>query len=261
MSGLLHHTSTGKGKTIVFIHGFCESTEIWTSYAKHFEDSYNVVCIDLPGHGKSAGLGDKTTIDLMADLVHKTLTHLELDKPVIIGHSLGGYVTVAFAEKFPEALAGFCFFHSSAFEDTPETKEKRIKTAEYVKNHGVDSFSIPFVPGLFFQKRREELKTSIDFATEIARKMTTENIVNTIYAMRDRKERIEFLKETALPVAFIVGKEDTAVTIDKSLAQCHLPKQSSVLFLGQTAHMGMFEREKETVLFLKGFINQAFGGK
>ncbi len=197
----------------------------------------------------------------MASLVHKTLDHLKIEKPVIIGHSLGGYVTVAFAEMFPSSLSGFCFFHSSAFEDTPESKEKRIKTAEYVKNHGVDSFSIPFVPGLFFQKRREELKASIDFATEIARKMTVDNIVNTIYAMRDRKERIEFLKETSLPVAFIIGKEDTAVTIDKSLAQCHLPNRSSVLFLGQTAHMGMFEREIETALFLKGFINQSFGLK
>ncbi len=258
MDNLLNFTSSGKGKTIVFLHGFCESSEIWEPFVQPFTKDYHIVCIDLSGHGKSIGLGTSTTIEGMAELVNKTIVSVTSDKFILVGHSLGGYVTIAYAEKFPETLAGFCFFHSSAYSDAPDKKENRNKTAEYVKKHGVEAFSNPFVPGLFFGRRKEELNESISFATKIALKMKAENIVNTILAMRDRKERINVLEETILPVAFIVGKDDTAVPFEKSLAQCHLPKQSSVLFLAQTGHMGMFERKIECTLFLKGFFDQVF---
>lgn len=259
MENLLNFTSHGKGKTIVFLHGFCESTEIWDHFIQSFIKEYHVVCIDLPGHGKSAGLGENTTIDSITNLVNKTILSITSDKVILVGHSLGGYVTIAYADKFSTHLAGFCFFHSSAYEDSQEKKENRNKTAEYVEKHGVEAFSNPFVPGLFYGPRKEELKESIIYATKIALKMKSENIVNTILAMRDRKERTKVLEQTNLPVAFIVGKDDTAVPLEKSLAQCHLPKQSTVLFLAKTGHMGMFERKIECSLFLKGFFGQVFG--
>ncbi|MBC7387742.1 MAG: alpha/beta hydrolase [Opitutaceae bacterium] len=259
MGNLLNFTSKGKGKIVVFLHGFCESVEIWDHFVNSFTEEFQVVCIDLPGHGKSEALGENTYIENIADLVNETMLSITPDKFILVGHSLGGYVTLAYAEKYFQNLAGFCLFHSSAYEDAPDKKENRNKTAEYVKKHGVEAFSNPFVPALFYRGRKEELKDSIIYATKIALKMKSENIVNTIYAMRDRKDRITVLQETNLPVAFIVGKEDTGVPLEKSLAQCYLPQQSSVLFLAETGHMGMFERQIECSLFLKGFFGQVFG--
>jgi pimeloyl-ACP methyl ester carboxylesterase len=252
---MLHYTVQGKGKPVVFIHGFCETSEIWARFTPFFTPHFQVICVDLPGFGKSEGLGYETSMERMAFLLKETLDTANIEKPVLIGHSLGGYVALAYAEMFPESLAGFCLFHSTAFEDAPEKKENRNKTIEYVEKYGVDAFCNPFVPGLFFHKRRESLKPEIEETLVIARQTSLDSIVNTTKAMRDRKERIEVLENSTVPVAFIVGKDDTAVTFDKSLAQCHLPKQSQTLFLSETGHMGMFERPEECAKFLKGFIH------
>lgn len=251
---MLNYTREGQGKTIVFLHGFCESIQIWDFFKPYFIGGYEVVCLDLPGHGKSEGLGYETTIEKIAFQVNETLDSLQIAKPIIIGHSLGGYVGLAYAEMYPEKLAGLCLFHSSAFADAPEKKENRNKTIDYVEKHGVEAFSNPFVPNLFFHKRREILKEKIEYATQIARKMTVENIANATRAMRDRKETLEVLKESKVPIAFIVGKEDSAVTLNKSLEQCQLPSISHTLFLGETGHMGMFERPEECKSFLSGFL-------
>jgi len=248
----------GQGKTILFIHGFCETKEIWHYFKNYFTNSYQVLCIDLPGFGGSIGLEKNTSIEAMSGALHDTLQHLNIEKPVLVGHSLGGYVALAYAEQYPNDLAGICLFHSTAFEDASEKKENRNKTIEYVKNHGVDAFCNPFVPGLFFHKRRAELKSQIDFVLQMARKTSLSSILETTAAMRDRKERIGVLKNIKIPVSFIIGKEDTAVTFDKSIAQCHLAKNSQALFLAETGHMGMLEREQECADFLSGFLKDIF---
>src|SRR4051812_676996 len=171
MKDLLNYTQEGNGKSIVFIHGFCESIEIWDYFKPDFVNEYQVTCLDLPGHGKSKGLGYETSIDKMAFQVRETLESLNIEQPILIGHSLGGYVSLAYAEMYPDKLSGCCLFHSSAFADAPEKKENRNKTMDYVEKHGVEAFSDPFVPALFFHKRREALREKIDFAIQIARKM------------------------------------------------------------------------------------------
>ncbi len=254
----LSYSSEGQGKPLVFIHGFCETKEIWHYFKNYFTRGFQVICLDLPGFGGSGGLGEQTSIELMATKVHSTLKHLEVANPILIGHSLGGYVALAYAEMYPNELSGLCMFHSTAFEDVPEKKENRNKTIEYVEKHGVDAFCNPFVPGLFFHRNREDLKEQIQYVLQIARQTKLESIVNTTKAMRDRKDRTEVLSQIKVPVSYIIGKEDTAVTIDKSISQCHLAAQSQVLFLGQTGHMGMFERERECADFLLGFIHAIY---
>ncbi len=251
---ILHSIQEGKGKPVVFLHGFCESLHIWDFFCPAFIPHYSVIRVDLPGHGETEGLGYETSMEKMAFYLKETLDTLHIEKPVLIGHSLGGYVALAYAEMFGTDISGLCLFHSSAFEDSPEKKENRNKTIEFVEKHGVEAFTTPFVPGLFSHKRRDLFKDKIQFAIEIAQKMKKEDIVSSIAAMRDRKERLHVVEEIQVPVAFIVGKDDTAVPLDKSLEQCKLPQQSHVLFLGETAHMGMFEREKECQRFLLGFF-------
>jgi pimeloyl-ACP methyl ester carboxylesterase len=258
MTSILSYTSEGQGKPLVFIHGFCETTEIWHYFKNYFTRGYQVICVDLPGFGGSKGIKDQTSIENFAISLNTTLKSIGIEKPILIGHSLGGYVALAYAEMYPSEMAGMCMFHSTVFEDLPEKKENRNKTIDYVEKHGVDAFCNPFVPGLFFHKRRDELKEQIQYVLQIARKTSLESIVNTTRAMRDRKDRTHVISQLQFPVAYIIGKEDTAVTFDKSLTQCHLASQSHVLFLGNTAHMGMFEREKECANFLLGFIQGIF---
>ena len=123
----IHFTDTRKGRCIVLLHGFLESMEIWNEYVKLLSKRYRVICIDLPGHGKSENIGYVHTMELMADCVKEVLYSLQITKCVMIGHSMGGYVTLAFAEKHERNLRGFALFHSHAAPDSEEKKKTAKK--------------------------------------------------------------------------------------------------------------------------------------
>ncbi|MBK0401532.1 alpha/beta hydrolase [Adhaeribacter sp. BT258] len=245
--------------TLVFLHGFCESTEVWTDFIAKLPEKFHCVALDLPGFGANLEPVKDYSIEAMAEAVHAELKQLHIKKCVLVGHSLGGYVSLAFAEKYPKMLQGMCLFHSSALPDSEEKKEARNKTIEFVKKHGVEVFMDSFVTPLFAPENREKCKTAIEKLKKIGKATPEESIVKTLRAMRDRKKRLKVLQEAAFPVLFIAGKEDGAVPLEATLQQCHLPNNSTTVFLGGTGHMGMFEKPYETRKALEKFAELVFG--
>ncbi|MFC5269154.1 alpha/beta fold hydrolase [Adhaeribacter terreus] len=245
--------------TLVFLHGFCENKELWNELISKLPDKFHCVALDLPGFGENKATLEEHTIDGMAEAVHDEMKRLHIKKCILVGHSLGGYVSLAFAEKYPKMLQGLCLFHSSALADTDEKKEARNKTIEFVKKHGVDLFMDSFVAPLFAPENREKCKNAIEKLKKVGKATPQESIIKTLRAMRDRKKRLKVLKEAAFPVMFIAGKEDGAVPLEATLEQCHLPNNSTTVFLGGTAHMGMFERPYETRKSLEKFAELVFG--
>jgi len=249
----LAYTDSGAGIPLVLIHGFCESKSIWQEFESELFSHFRVISLDLPGFGESPQL-PLTTIETFADAVNGLLLELSIKKCVLVGHSLGGYVSLAFGEKYPDKLLGLGLFHSTAFADPEEKKQNRNKTIEFLKVNGVPAFIEPFVPGLFYPKYRKNHATAIHKLIEIGLGTSALSIIATTEAMRDRIDRTSVLKSLDVPVLFIVGKNDNAVPLESSLLQISLAKTTHVLILDETAHMGMFERKKETLDFLKGFV-------
>lgn len=245
--------------TIVFLHGFCENKEIWDDFISKLPEKFHCVALDLPGFGEKKETLKEHTIEGMAEAVHDELKRLHVKKCILVGHSLGGYVGLAFAEKYPKMLQGLCLFHSSALADTEEKKDARNKTIDFVKKHGVVVFMDSFVAPLFAPENREKCKTAIHKLKETGKATPQESIVKTLRAMRDRKKRLKVLKDAAFPVLFIAGKEDGAVPLEATLAQCHLPNNSTTVFLGGTGHMGMFEKPYETRKAVEKFAELVFG--
>ena len=140
-----------KGKPIVFLHGFTESQKIWKHFVKALSNEFRVITIDLPGHGKSECIGDVHTMELQADVVHTVLKKEGIRRCIMTGHSMGGYVTLAFARKYPGKLKGFCIFHSHCFADSPEDRENRDRTIEVVSNDKF-GFLTNFIANLFRRK-------------------------------------------------------------------------------------------------------------
>ena len=173
----------------------------------------------------------------------------------MIGHSLGGYVGLAFAEKYEHYLAGMGLFHSTAFADTEDKKENRLKAIEFIERHGVKVFAESFVAPLFSLKNRDLFKTEIKELTEVAAAASEIGVVETTKAMRNRPDRIAVLKNCAVPILFVVGKLDGVITLDKSLEQCHVPKHSIVHFLEGVGHMGMIENKAETLKIMSSFAH------
>ncbi|WP_210466648.1 alpha/beta fold hydrolase [Rufibacter roseolus] len=236
----LTYTEAGTGPALVFLHGFCESKDVWTDFTKPLVHQFRVIALDLPGHGESPGTQD-FSMENQARQVQETLQALQVEKCLLIGHSMGGYVSLAIAELFPELLYGLCLFHSSALPDSEEKKENRNKTADFVQKHGLDKFMDSFVAPLFAESNRVSCQPSIEKMQAIGKATPLETVLGCLQAMRDRPDRTEVLKTTAAPVFFMAGKEDPAVPLEATLQQCHLPENSMTYFLGHVGHMGMFE--------------------
>ena len=255
----IHYKVEGKLKhhAVVLLHGFTESLDIWDGFSAELSVNNKVICIDLPGHGSSDCVCDSHTMELMAEIVKTILDKESVEECVIIGHSMGGYVTLAFAEIYPEMMKGLGLFHSSALPDTPEGKANRARAIEAIeKNHG--NFIMNFIPDLFAQNNRKPLEKEINVLIEKASKMNTLAINASQRGMMERKDRRDILANADYPVIFIAGKQDTRIPYDKVLEQIALPKDTMALLLHDIAHMGYLEAKEKTLYAIKCFVEGAY---
>ncbi|MES2730836.1 MAG: alpha/beta hydrolase [Bacteroidota bacterium] len=247
---------SGKGKTVLFLHGFCENKDLWLAFENRLSASYQVIVVDLPGFGESLDNTQYQSIDMMAREVFKALSLEQIHHCVVVGHSLGGYVAMALADLYPQLLSGLCLFHSTAYPDSDEKKHTRDKTATFIEKRGLEPFLETFVPSIFFADTRAALADRIKVYYERARQTPVATAVAVTKAMRDRPDRSAVLAKVDCPVMFIAGKEDTAVPIETNKAQFFLPKKSTIHILSDTAHMGMYEQETETLAMVENFVRQ-----
>lgn len=255
----LSYYEAGTGFPVVLLHGFMESQEIWTGVREKLSSSFRIIVPDMPGFGESHFNRNYESVEAMAEEVQKLLQSLQIKECIIIAHSLGGYVTLAFAEKFSHMLKGMGLFHSTAFADSDEKKQNRDKTADFIDKHGVPAFAQNFVQSLFYKERKEELSDFIEQVYQIALHTPKETAVAVTKAMRNRPDRSHVLEEAVYPVLFIAGKADEAVPLEKSKEMFYLPKNALIQLLDETAHMGMFERPEETYFMLEQFCKYCVG--
>lgn len=249
----LFYTNQGNGFPLVFIHGFCEDSTMWNDFISPFIETHQIICIDLPGFGQSE-VQDETTIYHFAKAIKKVLDDLKITDCIMIGHSMGGYTTLAFAEYYPEFLSGFCLFHSHPFADTEEKKANRTKTIRFIQRHGNAPFLGQMIPNLFsnnFRKENVELVAKmIDDVTIYPKK----GITNALEAMINRPNRATILEESNVPILLIIGKQDEAVSYQSSLKMSALANVTDVQILEDVGHMGMYEATKKTQNILLKYI-------
>jgi len=248
----LTHKITGTGPALVFLHGFCETKEIWNVCHAKLSDKYTIISLDLCADIPIESI-EKPSMESMAESVHSTALALGIDSYLLVGHSMGGYVALALAQKYPAVISGLCMFHSTAYADSEEKKMQRSKTIAYLHEHGVEAFIRPFVPQLFYPQNRKKCELAIAQLIEMGCKVPLPVIAACAVAMRDRPNRTEVLVQAAYPVLFIIGKNDGAVKPEDALAQAQLPAESYVQLLSETAHQGIFEKKTETISMLRAF--------
>jgi len=250
----IYSTDEGSGLPVIFIHGFCEHHQMWDAFKKPFLKKYRVITIDLPGFGKSPLLSDNFSIKDLSLSVLEHLAQKKLEKFILIGHSLGGYVSLEMINQNPNEVSGLCLFHSTALADTADKKDARNKTMKFVEKHGVEIFAEAFVPSLFFNGKRAQLNNEIQASVKMAKETQKATLFSYTKAMRDRKDRTDVLKEFEGPILIIAGEEDTSVPIDKIQQQELLPKHGIVHYLDKCGHMGMFEKKEEITREIDYFL-------
>lgn len=248
---MIHFFEKGQGKPVVLMHGFCETGKMWLPFAEFLSSDFRVFCPDLPGFGESPIASDRITLEEVAVQLEEWMEDNQIHNPIVIGHSLGGYVALALLELMGSRIQAIGLFHSTAFADDEEKKEMRNRTVTFLKKNGVEKFVSSFVPPLFPENRREELASEIQVAIDDAKRSSLEGLIAFTRAMRDRKDRLDMLKNYPGPKLLIAGTEDGAVKIESSRKQKDAFTQ--YIELQGVGHMGMIEAKEKTLEVIRDF--------
>lgn len=255
--GTVSFSDQGKGRVVVLLHGYLGAKEIWQQTIADLSKSYRVIAIDLPGHGKTDSFGYVHSMELMAKCVKKVMDTLRLKKYVIIGHSMGGYVALAFAELFPESLKGLCLMHSTAWSDSDEKKKDRNRAIKLVK---ADKrvYTKATIKNLFATKNLKYLKNEVAFATQIAQGISKPSAVAALEGMKDRPNRDIILGLAEYPVMMVIGELDNILPYLGLLEQSETIRHKHVLLLEHDGHMGFLESPRVVNKALRKFLRNCY---
>lgn len=251
---LLEYEITGTGTPVMFVHGFTEDRRIWGSLLNGIKNNFLFIIPDLPGSGGSGY--NESTIQLrdFADALKAITDNENIQQFILIGHSMGGYISLAFAEKYPDLLLGLGLFHSSAYADSNEKKETREKNIRFIQKNDPALYVAQAIPGLFAEKFKSEHPEVIDDLVTRYSDFQSAPLVQYLEAMKNRADTSGVLKTISKPVLFIIGEEDKAVPMKDSLEQSHLPNTSYIHLMTNTAHMGMIENTNLCSAFIERFL-------
>ncbi|PWB19389.1 alpha/beta fold hydrolase [Flavobacterium sp. HTF] len=244
-------TDSGQGTAIVLLHGFLENKIMWNEYADFFSEKYRVITIDLLGHGESDCLGYVHEMEDNAGAVNEVLEYLKIEKVIILGHSMGGYVALAFAELYPEKVLKIVLQNSTSKEDSADKKLNRTRAIKAVKQNYVSFVSLA-IANLFSENNRTRLADEIEKVKEQALKTPLQGIVASLEGMKVRKDRETLLHKNLFPVLLVLGKKDPVLNYEENLAQIEDTTAELVSF--DDGHMSHIENKEE----LKTILSQFF---
>lgn len=241
----------GKGSVIVLLHGFLENSTMWKDIIPVLSTKNRVITIDLLGHGKTENLSYVHTMTDQAKMVKSVLDALKLRRYHLIGHSLGGYVSLAFAELFPNNLKGICLMNSTALADSLEKRINRDRAIALVKKNK-DTFIKMAIPNLFTEKSRANYKPEIELVKKEALKTSLQGVIASLEGMKNRKNRTSILKNKSLKKMFIIGKKDPLLQYLDLKSQVKDTNIKVVEF--SSGHMSHIENKLELAITLKEFV-------
>jgi len=256
-NGRIHFEVYGNGNPLVLLHGFAGSVNIWRDFAGELKSKFRVILIDLPGHGKSSYFADEYSMELMADSVKAVIDHLGLTSIAIIGHSMGGYVSLAFARKYKNAVKGLGLFHSTSLADTEEVKLGRDRAMAAIQG-GYHSYLSGFIPELFAQENREQYRSEIEALIEEASQMEPKAMLAAQRGMKNRTSTLDVLINATFPVMFIAGQKDTRIPFENIWVQMALTEAGHSMILRNVGHMGFIEAKAQTLKFVEYFAEASF---
>jgi pimeloyl-ACP methyl ester carboxylesterase len=249
----ISYSDTGKGTAIVLLHGFLENKTMWQDFIPELSLKNRIITIDLLGHGETECLGYVHSMEDNADVVHEVLSSLRIRKAILVGHSMGGYVALAFAELYPDYMKGLFLLNSTSRADSYERQTNRDRAVVCVKqNYG--AFVSMSIANLFAEDNRERLAGEIEKVKEQALKTPLQGIVAALEGMKIRKDREVILHFAPYPMQLVLGKKDGVLIYEDSLDQIEGTKVELTTF--PDGHMSHIENEKELMKVLLHFLKK-----
>ena len=247
----IHYTDSGKGSAVVFLHGFLEEYSMWDYFVAELSKKYRVFAFDLLGHGQTENIGYVHTMEDQADMIYSVLHENKIRKATLVGHSMGGYIALAFAELYPDSVKGIALVNSTSRADSEERKINRDRAIQAVKQNAA-SFIRMSITNLFSEKNRENLKQEIESVKEKALKIPVQGIIASLEGMKIRKDREVLLHFAPYPITLILGEEDSVLQYQDNKQQVENTSVSLITLSG--GHMSHLENQDELLKHLSYFL-------
>lgn len=244
------------GKCVVLLHGYLESLLVWEDFVPYLYKEVRVVTLDLPGHGISVVTGTVHTMEFLADTVAEALKSLGIGRCTLVGHSMGGYVALAFCERHPEMLDGLVLLSSTPNPDTPEKAENRRREIAVVQAGKKDMLAHVAPAAGFAEQNRTRMQDAIEDLTEQVFITEDEGIVALLGGMIARKDQNGMLRTSKVPQLFILGKKDNYIPFETAEKMVAEHPQAKVVWLENSGHMGFLEEPETTANAILGFVKE-----
>lgn len=249
----IFYTDTGKGEVIVLLHGFLEDHTMWYDLGAEISKKNRVVCIDLLGHGKTGVLGYIHTMETMATSVKAVLNHLRLRKYSIIGHSMGGYVALAFAKLFPNNIKGVCLLNSTYEADDSERKQLRTRANKMAQTNFKSMVRMSFT-NLFSAKSKLEHQEAFEEALQIALKTPLQGYMAAQEGMKRREDFSTSFAQAPYKKAILLGKKDTVINVKSTIEFAENHNIDTHIF--SEGHMSHIENKTDFIKEIVHFIEK-----
>ena len=249
----ISYTDSGKGAVVVLLHGFLENKYMWKDVIPIISKNKRVLAIDLLGHGQSECIGYIHSMELMAEVVFAVLKSLRIRKITLIGHSMGGYVSLALSEKNSEMIRGLCLLNSTATSDDTSRKKLRERANKMAQINLPNIVRMSFI-NLFSEKSKEKFNPEIQLALSEALQTSLHGYSACQEGMRIRPNRLSVLKNNHFKKMFILGEKDPVLPVKKGIKEAEETESEAVVLFG--GHMSHIENTDALIAALKKFINQ-----
>lgn len=238
---MLNYEISGNGKeNLVLLHGFMENLFVWDHLVENLSSDFKIIKIDLPGHGQSKIYDEVHRMEFMAEKVNEVIENLHIRAFHIIGHSMGGYVSLAFATLFPEKLKSLTLFFSSFLADTEDKKDIRQRSLRVIKEN-FKTYVNAGVPNFFGPFEKEKLHNEIQLAKEIALSTPEEGALAAMKGMILRTDKTDVINNFNNRILVIAGKHDPAVPTESLIKK--LPNKENIRsYVLDCGHNGQLEK-------------------
>ena len=242
--------------TLVLLHGYLESLEIWEEFAERLSPQYRILSIDIPGHGISQVTGEVHTMEYVADTLKGVLDRQNVPRCFVAGHSMGGYAALAFADRYPEAVQGLVLLHSPPDADTEEKKANRQREIELVRNDKKELIARLFAPKGFAEENRRRLSERIAQLEESIQMTDDDGITALLNGMMLRSDRNDRLRTLRIPTLFVFGRHDEFIPAETAERIAAGHPEAETAWLDRSGHMGFIEEPDTTADLVRSFIER-----
>ena len=241
----LAYERRGTGGPLVLLHGYPLDHHLWDEVVPFLQDTFDLILPDLRGFGESSTIDSFYTMEDIASDIAALLDHLEIQKTAVAGHSMGGYVALAFARLYPERVTGLGLVSSQVLADAPDRKEGRYKSAAEVADKGIGSVVAAMTPKFTSDARLQE------FARKSMERQQPAAYIGALKAMAERVDSTPLLSSLTVPVVIVHGDADSLIPIDRAREVKAALPDAYLVEIGGVGHMPMTEAKEKTAEALK----------